>query len=215
MYKRKGSCHAEINLNLQQDYLRRDSGQTTGPRFPWTYKNGKLTDLKHFSLPFTLFEACGAVFIIPSKINWRKISLNEYFKAISHYLFQCLLFTFGLDARSSSSSLFWLKFISPFLIIIAKTLLQSQGSSLAQVLKLIKVVHFDRSGHFGRSVGPKCPFPFDKIVVPCTAPLYSACKNNKQTHSGLARVCANGMYRSIGQSVSKAEGQGRGPFFFF
>ena len=143
------------------------------------------------------------MFIIPSKINWRKISLNEYFKAISHYLFQCLLFTFGLDARSSSSSLFWLKFISPFLIIIAKTLLQSQGSSLAQVLKLIKVVHFDRSG------------PFDKIVVPSTAPLYPACKSNKQTHSGLARVCANGMYRSIGQSVSKAEGQGRGPFFFF
>ena len=64
-------------------------------------------------------------------------------------------------------------------------------------------------------VGPKCPFPFDKIVVPSTAPLYPACKSNKQTHSGLARVCANGMYRSIGQSVSKAEGQGRGPFFFF
>ena len=113
-------------------------------------------------MPFTLFEASGAVFIIPSKINCRKISLNEYFKAISHYLFQCLLFTFGLDARSSSSSLFWLKFISPFLIIIAKTLLQSQGSSLAQVLKLIKVVHFDRSGHFGRS-DRNVPFHLTKL----------------------------------------------------
>ena len=121
------------------------------PRLPWTYKNGKLTDLKHFSLQFTLFEACGAVFILNSKINWKKMSLNEYFKAISYYLFQCLLFTFGLDARLSSSSLFWLKFISPFFIIIVKTLLQSQDSSLAQVLKLMKVVHFDRSGHFGRS----------------------------------------------------------------
>ena len=105
------------------------------------------------------------MFIITSKINWRKISLNEYFKAISHYLFQCLLFTFGVDARSSSSSLFWLKFISPFLIIIAKTLLQSQGSSLAQVLKLMKVVHFDRSGHLGWS-DRNVPFHLTKLLSP-------------------------------------------------
>ena len=33
-------------------------------------------------------------------------------------------------------------------------------------------VHFDRSaGHFGRSVGQNCPFPFDKIVVPAV-PLF-------------------------------------------
>ena len=62
----------------------------------------------------------------------------------------------------------------------------------------LKVVHFDRSGHFGRSVGPKCPFPFDKIVVPSTALLYPAYKNNNQTRGGLGRVCATGMYRSIG-----------------
>ena len=35
----------------------------------------------------------------------------------------------------------------------------------------LKVVHFDRSGYIGRSVGPKCLFPFDKIVVPNTAHL--------------------------------------------
>ena len=34
-----------------------------------------------------------------------------------------------------------------------------------------------------RSVGPKCPFPFDKIVVPSTAVLYPAYKNNNQTRS--------------------------------
>ena len=61
----------------------------------------------------------------------------------------------------------------------------------------LKVVHFDRSGHFGRSVGPKCPFPFDKIVVPSPALLYPAYKNNNQTCGGLGRVCATGMYRSI------------------
>ena len=49
-----------------------------------------------------------------------------------------------------------------------------------------------------RSVGPKCPFPFDKIVVPSTALLYPAYKNNNQTRGGLGRVCATGMYRSIG-----------------
>ena len=36
-----------------------------------------------------------------------------------------------------------------------------------------------------RSVGPKCPFPFGKIVVPSTALLYHANKNNNQTHDGL------------------------------
>ena len=47
----------------------------------------------------------------------------------------------------------------------------------------LKVVHFHWSGHFGQSVGPKCPFAFDKIVVPSTALLYPAYKNNNQTQS--------------------------------
>ena len=51
-----------------------------------------------------------------------------------------------------------------------------------------------------RSVGPKCPFPFDKIVVPSTALLYPAYKNNNQTRGGLDRVCATGMYRFIGHA---------------
>ena len=44
----------------------------------------------------------------------------------------------------------------------------------------------------------KWPFPFDKIVVPSTALLYPAYKNNNQTLGGSGRVCATGMYRSIG-----------------
>ena len=43
-----------------------------------------------------------------------------------------------------------------------------------------------------RSVGPKCPFPFDS-----TALLYPAYKDNNQTRGGFGR-CAIGMYRSIG-----------------
>ena len=48
------------------------------------------------------------------------------------------------------------------------------------------------------SVGPKYPFPFDKIVVPSTALLNPTYKDNNQTRSGLGRVCGIGIYRSIG-----------------
>ena len=67
------------------------------------------------------------------------------------------------------------------------------------------------------SVRPKCPFPFDKIVVSSTAPLYPACKNNKQTRSGLARVCAKECIVPLG-GVSVKRGVGVGVyllFFFF
>ena len=40
----------------------------------------------------------------------------------------------------------------------------------------------------------------DKIVVPSTALLYPAHKNNNQTRGSLGRVCATGMYRWIGQA---------------
>ena len=43
-----------------------------------------------------------------------------------------------------------------------------------------------------------CPFTLDKIVVPSTALLYPAYKNNNQTRGGLGRVCATGIYRSTG-----------------
>ena len=38
-----------------------------------------------------------------------------------------------------------------------------------------------------------------QIVVPSTALLYPAYKNNNQMHGGLGWVCATGMYRSIGR----------------
>ena len=36
-----------------------------------------------------------------------------------------------------------------------------------------------------------------QIVVLSTAPLFPACKNNKETRGGLGRVCVTVMYRSI------------------
>ena len=47
-------------------------------------------------------------------------------------------------------------------------------------------------------MGPKSPFPFDKIVVPCSALWHPVDKNNNKTRGGLGRVFATGMYRSIG-----------------
>ena len=50
-----------------------------------------------------------------------------------------------------------------------------------------------------RSVGPKCPFSFDKIVLSSSALLRSAYKYNNQIRGGLGRVCATGIYPSIGR----------------
>ena len=59
----------------------------------------------------------------------------------------------------------------------------------------------DRSAHFrNQSVWQKCQLPFDKTVVLSAALLNPAYKNNNQTRGGLGRVCATGMYRSIGQT---------------
>jgi len=56
--------------------------------------------------------------------------------------------------------------------------------------------HFDQSIHFGGS-DRNVPF-HDNIVFPSTAVLYPAYRNNNQMCSGLGRVCATRMYRSIG-----------------
>ena len=57
-----------------------------------------LYQLKHFSLPYNLFEACVAVFIMKSKISLRKIS---------HFaLFWCW-FALGLNGRSMYVSGSW------------------------------------------------------------------------------------------------------------
>ena len=47
-----------------------------------------------------------------------------------------------------------------------------------------------------RSVRPKCPLPFDKIIFPRTDQLYPAYKHDDQTPGRFGLVCATGMYRS-------------------
>ena len=61
----------------------------------------------------------------------------------------------------------------------------------------LKVVHFDRSGHFRRSDW-NVPFRLTKLLSPGSAALlYPSFKNNNQTRGGLGRFCATGMYRSL------------------
>ena len=47
-----------------------------------------------------------------------------------------------------------------------------------------------------RSVRPKCPLPFDKIIFRWTDQLYTVYKHDDQTPGRFGLVCATGMYRS-------------------
>ena len=78
------------NLKLNREKCSKKT-HTTRPRCHWIIDPVKLLQFEQFSLPYTLFEARRAVFITHSKINLRKISLNEYFNAILHY--------FGVNLR--------------------------------------------------------------------------------------------------------------------
>ena len=80
----KGKKCDKKNLKLNREKCSMKT-HTTRPLCHWIIDPVKLLHFEQFSLPYTLFEACRAVFITHSKINLRKISLNEYFNAILHY----------------------------------------------------------------------------------------------------------------------------------
>ena len=81
---------AHRDLNLHSNFLQRKvKPHTTGSRDHCTIRFSKLIILKYFSLPFTLFQPCRAVFIMNSKKHLRKNSLNEYskpFRLISAFI---------------------------------------------------------------------------------------------------------------------------------
>ena len=71
--KKNGSRHVGVGTQLHPNFLQRKSRPlTTGPCDHCTDNPSKLIVLKYFSLPFTLFEPYGAVFIMNSKIHLRK-----------------------------------------------------------------------------------------------------------------------------------------------
>ena len=63
----------------------------------------KLIVLKYFSLPFTLFEPCRAVFIMNSKIHLSKSSSKRVFQ--NHFALSPCLFTLGLYIGRSINGL--------------------------------------------------------------------------------------------------------------
>ena len=69
--------------------------------------------LKYLSLPFTLFEPCGAVFIMNSKIHLRKNSTNEYFRTISHYLRVYSLSGFTVGRSINGQVFFFVACVQP------------------------------------------------------------------------------------------------------
>ena len=84
--KKNGSRHAGVETQLHPNFLQHKKVRplTTGPCDHCADNSSNLMVLKYFSLPFTLFEPYGAVFIMNSKIHLRKNSSNEFFKTISH-----------------------------------------------------------------------------------------------------------------------------------
>ena len=78
--KRRYLC-GDLKLHNNRPPARESISQTTGPRWHGINDAVNLLLFKQFSLPYTPFEACGAVFIVNSKMHLRKISWNEYFKA--------------------------------------------------------------------------------------------------------------------------------------
>ena len=89
----------------------------------------KLIVLKYFSLPFTLFEPYGAVFIMNSKIHLRKNSSNEYFKTISHYLRVYSLSGFTVGRSINGLVFFFAAFAEVQVTVLSVLNLPRQGFS--------------------------------------------------------------------------------------
>ena len=128
--KNKRNCkQPRRNLNLHPNFLQLKKVRllTNGPCDHSTNKSVELIMLKYFSLPFTLFEPCGAEFMINSKINLRKNSSKEQFKAILHYF--RVLFTLGLyNGRSMNAIIFFfVAFAENQVAVLSVLILPLQG----------------------------------------------------------------------------------------
>ena len=64
----------------------------------------------------------------------------------------------------------------------------------------LKVVHFDRSGHFSRT-DRNVPFHLTKLLFPL--PLFCVLLTRTMPKRAVAWVCATGMYGSIGSEISE------------
>ena len=145
----------------------------SGPCVHCTNRSVKLIVFKYFSLPFTLFERCGAVFMMDSKINLRKNSSKEYFKAILHYF--RVLFSLGLYNGRSMNALFF------FFVALAEV-----------QVAVLSVLNLPRQGFLATCrIGQCCvcsPQLFASEMLygsPGDSPTYSKQKMNKMSPSRL------------------------------
>ena len=106
---------------------------TTGPCDHCADNSSKLIAMKYFSLPFTLFEPYGAVFIMNSKIHLRKNSSNEYFKTISHYLRVYSLSGFTVGRSINGLVFFFAAFAEVQVTVLSVLNLLRQGLPLVQL----------------------------------------------------------------------------------
>ena len=146
---------------------------TTGLCDHCPQKSVELIVLKYSSLPLTLFEPCGAVFMINSTINLRKNSSKEYFKAILHYF--RVLFTLGLyNSRSMNALIYFF-------------------AALAEVqVAVLSVLNLPRQGFLATCrIGQCCvcsPLLFSSDIIydsPVDSPTYCKQKMNKMSPSQL------------------------------
>ena len=125
--------------------------------------------INYFSLPFTLFEPCGAVFMMNSKIHFRKNSSNKYFKAILHYFH--VLFTLGLYNGCSMNALIF------FFVALAEV-----------QVAVLSVLNLPRQGFLATCrIGHCCvcsPLLFASEIL-CNSPACSKQKMNKMSPSRL------------------------------
>ena len=106
---------------------------TTGPCDHRTDNSLKLIVLKYFSLPFTLFEPYGAVFIMNLKIHLTKNNSNEYFKTISHY-FRVYSLSGFKEAGSINGMVFFFAALAEVQVTVLSVLnLPRQGLPLVQL----------------------------------------------------------------------------------
>ena len=133
--------------------------------------------------------------------SWLLLIRQSSFSSIEYFsqkLFAPLLDLFNVKEITCYSGTPLIRGARPFNPKFRKfQLVWSNGTDhFSLVRPSLEVVHFDRSGHFGRS-HRNVPFHLTKLLSPVPLFCILLSKNNNQTPCGLDRTCATGMYRSF------------------
>lgn len=99
MYIAREQPYRDSNQHSTHDYLR----ERIGPRCQSTIHCVELIHLDHFSLTCTLFEACGAVFIMNSK-------MHSHLKSCYLATLKCTLTTHWMTLTADTQEIYTLKY---------------------------------------------------------------------------------------------------------